>query len=218
MDSETVVMTVRHGQTDFNMQRRYAGSIDVPLNEKGAQDALDAAHSLHEAIDVTVSSPLRRALDTARLLVGPAGRIVPCDLCVERDYGAMQGLTSDEVEDVRPVIRYFKIAGDFHSLNPPGGETFPALRKRAEEFMQYLWSEHRGRRVLVASHEVFLLQLHGFLRGETWREAMAHRLPNLTLTTFRFEGERLIDENMRPLTETAQEDSRIFSHIAEERD
>lgn len=211
-------MTVRHGQTDFNIQRRYAGSIDVPLNERGAQDARDAARNLHEAIDVTVSSPLRRALDTAHLLVGAAGRIVPCDLCVERDYGAMQGLTSDEVEEVRPVIQYFKITGDFHSLNPPGGETFPALRKRAEEFMEYVWSQHRGHRVLVASHEVFLLQLHGFLRGESWHEAMARRLPNLTLTTFRFEGERLIDESARPLVATPQDDSRIFSHPAEERD
>lgn len=213
MARETVLLTVRHGQTDFNLQRRYAGFIDVPLNDKGLQDARIASQSFDEKVDVVLTSPLRRCLDTAGLLVGDSSTpIVACELCAERDYGAMQGLTAEEVDELRPLITYFKVAGDFHSLNPPGGETFPALRKRVQQFVDYVEHEYAGNRVLVVSHEVFLLQLHGLLRGETWHDAMAHRLPNLRLTVLALRGDGSVRESARPLVATRQQDGRVFSH------
>ncbi len=194
MGEVTVIKTIRHGETAFNVQGRYAGSLDVPLSEKGRADAVRAAQQLDVSADIVISSTLVRALETARILSEDPSRIIASDLCRERDFGAMQGLTARETEALRPVITYFRAGDDFHSLNPPGGETLPALRKRAAAFASWVMSEFAGRTVLVVSHEVFLLQLHGLLRGETWREAMSHKLANLTLTTMTFEGRRLLHE------------------------
>jgi len=211
MSKTTVLMTVRHGDTDFNHQKRYAGLLDVPLNEKGIKDAMSAARELDLSIDVVISSKLQRSVDTARALTGDGREIIESELCNERNFGKMQGHTSDEVENLTPVIKYIKIGGDFHSLNPPLGETFPALRRRAKEFSDYVMGEFAGARILIVSHEVFLLQFHGLLRGETWREAMRHRLPNLTLTTFAMEDGRVLEEASRPLVSRAQEDGSFFT-------
>lgn len=210
MGEPTVIMTVRHGQTDFNHQKRYAGRLDVPLNDKGVRDAAAAAQNLTFPVDVVVSSPLVRAAETARLLVGDAHEVITSELCMERDFGVMQGLTSDEVERVRPVIAYFRAGGDFHSLNPAQGETFPALRRRARSFAADVTSQFAGRRILVVSHEVFLLQLHGLLRAETWQEAMRHRLPNLVQTTFTMQDGRLVTEDNRPLVPAVEDDGSFF--------
>ena len=107
----------------------------------------------------------------------------------------MQGLTYSEVERLKPEIRYLKIGGDFHSLNPPGGESFAALHGRAHRFFHYLYSNYRNVRVLVVAHEVFLQQFHGVLRGETWRESLRWAVHNLTLTTFVMGGQRLLSES-----------------------
>lgn len=211
MSDRTVLMTVRHGQTDFNHERRYAGLIDVPLNDKGVRDTLTAAKNLGVVIDVVLSSPLVRALETARMLVGDGHAILVSELCRERDFGAMQGLTSNEVEGLEPFIRYVRVGGDFHSLNPPHGERLPEVRRRAKAFADSVLGEHRGSRVLVVSHEVFLLQLHGYLRGESWRQAMGHRLPNLTLTTLTIGAGHPMGETARPLVSASQEDGSVFA-------
>lgn len=211
MSSPTILMTVRHAATEFNRERRYAGLMDVPLSEDGMRDTIAAARNFDDRVDVVISSPMTRAIDTARALAGEAREIVPCELCNERDYGRMQGLTSGEVEDLQPFIRYFKMGGDFHSLNPPAGETLPALRRRARAFADYALSEFAGKNVLVVSHEVFLLQLHGLVRGEKWREAMRHKLPNLTLTTLTLCEGRLAGEAARALVSTPQEDGSAFA-------
>lgn len=199
MGELTILKTIRHGATELNAQERYAGLMDVPLSAQGRAEALLAAQHLDVSADVVLSSTLCRAHETALLLNVGARDIVTSDLCMERDFGAMQGLTSDETEALTPVVRYFRRGGDFHSLNPPGGETLPELRRRAARFNAYVLSEFAGSTVLIVSHEVFLLQFHGLLRGETWQGAMSHRLPNLTLTTLTMTGRRLSGETSQSL-------------------
>jgi broad specificity phosphatase PhoE len=195
----TVIMTIRHGETDFNRERRYAGLLDITLNDKGIHDCRKASARLAEPYDVVVTSALQRSIETAHLLTGGQKPILECALCNERNYGHMQGRTAQEVETIRPEIKYIKIADDFHSLNPPQGESFPALHRRAREFLRYLLSRHRGARILVVSHGVFLQQFHGVLRGESWRTALRHDVFNLTLSTFVLRGTRLLQEECRNL-------------------
>jgi broad specificity phosphatase PhoE len=201
----TVIMTVRHGQTDFNRQRRYAGLLDVSLNEDGIRDCQAAAEFLREPYDVVIASALKRSIETARLLVGPETPIGECVLCNERNFGTMQGRTAREVEAIRPEIKYIKIADDFHCLNPPRGESLPALHRRAKEFFRYVMSNHRGAKVLIVSHEVFLQQFHGVLRGETWRQSMRHNVARLCLSVFALRGSRVFRESGRSLTAEKEE-------------
>src|SRR5664279_2378824 len=162
MNKITRILTIRHGQTVYNLEKRYAGSIDIPLNEKGIEDAEYAAFKLKNYdFDIVVTSNLKRAIQTAELII--AGRNIPIihnKLCDERNYGKMQGLNFIEVEEIKPRILYLKLNNDFHSLNPPHGETFPALRRRANLFSQFIFQNYSGYSILVVSSSAFMQQLH----------------------------------------------------------
>jgi broad specificity phosphatase PhoE len=106
----------------------------------------------------------------------------------------MQGLNYIEVEEIKPRIKYFKLNNDFHSLNPPDGETFPALRRRAKLFSQFIFQNYIGSSILVVSSSAFMQQLHGIFRGTDCMESLRNDIHNLECTTFTFNGRKLIEE------------------------
>ena len=196
MNKTTRILTIRHGQTVYNLEKRYAGSIDIPLNEKGIEDAENAAFILKDyELDIVITSKLKRAIQTAeRLIDGRNIHIIQNKLCNERNYGKMQGLNYLEVEEIKPRIKYFKLNNDFHSLNPPDGETFPALRRRAKLFSQFIFQNYIGSSILVVSSSAFMQQLHGIFRGTECMESLRNDIHNLECTTFTFNGRKLIEE------------------------
>jgi broad specificity phosphatase PhoE len=196
MNKTTRILTIRHGQTVYNLEKRYAGSIDIPLNEKGIEDAENAAFILKDyELDIVITSKLKRAIQTAeRLIDGRNIHIIQNKLCNERNYGKMQGLNYLEVEEIKPRIKYFKLNNDFHSLNPPDGETFPALRRRAKLFSLFIFQNYIGSNILVVSSSAFMQQLHGIFRGTNCMESLRNEIHNLECTTFSFKGRKLIDE------------------------
>lgn len=111
----------------------------------------------------------------------------------------MQGLTVIEVEEIKPQILYLKLNSDFHSLNPPEGETFPALRRRAKSFSQSIFQNYSGCNVLVVSSSALMQQLHGIFRNTNWKESLRDEIHNLDFTTFTFKGNRLIEEKLEKL-------------------
>ena len=212
MNKITRILTIRHGQTVYNLEKRYAGSIDVPLNEKGIEDAENAAVNLKDyEFDIVITSMLKRAIQTAELLI--AGRniqIIQNKLCNERNYGKMQGLNYIEVEEIKPRILYFKLNNDFHSLNPPNGETFPALRRRAKLFSQFIFQNYIGSNILVVSSSAFMQQLHGIFRGTNCMESLRNDINNLGWTNFTFNGRKLIEEMTVNILRTKSEYSDRF--------
>jgi len=196
MNRVTRILTIRHGQTNYNIEKRYAGSIDIPLNETGIRDAENASTILKDFdLDIVITSELQRAIQTGRLLMsGRSIQFIHNALCNERNYGRMQGLTYTEVEEIRPRIRYFKLNNDFHSLNPPDGETFPALRRRAKLFSEFIFQNYAGRNILVVSSSAFMQQLHGLFRGHDCMESLRYDIHNLECTTFTFNRKKLIEE------------------------
>lgn len=197
--------TIRHGETDYNKQSRYAGTLDIPINDAGREDARRAMEQIQRLnFDVSVVSPLRRAEETARILTGGSLEIVACEHAMERNFGVLQGRTSADVENVRPPIRFIKVGNDYHSLDIPGGETFEELRTRAERFHRHMIDNYRGRRVLVVSHGVFLQQYHGVLRGLDWIDSLGSHVGNLELTIFHMNGDRVESEERRCIMEREQ--------------
>jgi len=106
----------------------------------------------------------------------------------------MQCLTEEEVKHIQPKIEYIYAGDDYHSLNPPGGESFEELRKRALEFLGYLLENYRYRNVLVVSHGTFLQQFHGVLRGQDWLKSLQASVRNLDCNTFHLGEEGLLKE------------------------
>lgn len=201
----TSVTTVRHAASAFAEEHRIAGRLDIPLSDAGVMESrkLGSGFPLNEH-DVVISSPLSRALETARLVTGlPESRILIRPGCVERDYGEMQGLQPELIGTLRPRVRYVKVGEYEHSLNPPLGESFPVLRARAELFLKDILEEHHGRAVHIFSHQTFLQQLHGTLLGMDTYECLALDIGNLEMNHFTVDHNfHLIAHTRRPWAET----------------
>jgi uncharacterized phosphatase len=95
---------VRHGQSELNLQHIYAGQIDTPLTDKGREQAkLAGAKAKDIQIDMIISSPLIRALETAQIIASasgyPADDIFTNPVFMERSYGSLGGKSWDEVDE-----------------------------------------------------------------------------------------------------------------------
>lgn len=197
MQVETTIHTLRHAHTSYNVEKRYAGTIDVPLNEAGVRDAHEASEKLAGVtFDVVVTSTLKRSIETGRILVGDGIRLVQSELCDERNFGVMEGLTWDEVQNLESPVLFIEVGNDLHSVNPQGGEPFEDVWERAKKFRRFLFKEHQGSIILVVSHGVFLQLFHGVLRGLSCIESLAVYPANLELASFRFSGDRLVEEKV----------------------
>ena len=197
MAVETTIHTIRHAHTAYNAEKRYAGTIDVSLSEAGVLDTQKAGEKLDGAtFDVVVSSTMKRSIETAQLLVGNSVPIVQSELCNERSFGVMEGLTWDEVQTLDPPVLFIEVGSDLHSVNPQGGEPFEDVWERAKRFRAFLSQEYPGSSILVVSHGVFLQMFHGVLRGLSCIESLAVYPANLELVTFRFSGDRLVDQKV----------------------
>lgn len=200
MPVETLICTLRHGRTAYNEEKRYAGSIDVPLSEQGVRDCREAALRLaSRRFDVTVTSAMTRAIETARLLVDGTAPMVNTPLCNERRFGIMEGRTWDEVLKLDPPVLMIEVGNDLHTVDPKGGEPFEEVWERAREFRRFLFEGHRGKSVLVVSHGVFLQMLHGLFRGSSCIPSLARFPGNMELARFRFVDDRLADEEVEKL-------------------
>ena len=198
----TIISTLRHARTAYAEQKRYAGSLDVPLSEQGISDCRSLAGAIDEAeYDVVITSNLRRSADTARLLGLPAAKTISSDLCRERGFGVMEGLTADDVRALEPPVLFIEVADDTHSVNPSGGEALEDVWQRAKRFSRFVLAHYAGSRVLVVSHGVFLQMYHGVLRGSNCIESLAYYPSTLQLTRFELCGRRLVAEEQAKLAD-----------------
>lgn len=199
---ETNIHTLRHAQTTYGAEKRYAGSIDVSLSPQGVKDCVAAKEALKSVtFDAVISSPMRRAVETAQLVAPEAPEFVLQPLCVERGFGIMEGLTWDEVQRLEPAVLFVSVGGDLHSVNPKDGEPFEDLWQRARSFKRWVFRNYSGRNVLIVSHGVFLQSFHGLLRGFNCIESLTTHPPNLELTRFRFVGDCLMEQDARRLVD-----------------
>lgn len=135
---------VRHGETDWNRQRRIQGSTDIPLNDTGRQQAHSTAGLLgRRRWDAVFSSPLSRAFETASIIATELGLPdpTPVDALVERSYGQAEGFTDRELDRLFP--------GD---TPVPGREPREDVTARVLPALLGLASSCPGERVVVVSH------------------------------------------------------------------
>jgi ribonuclease H / adenosylcobalamin/alpha-ribazole phosphatase len=147
---------LRHGQTALSVDRRFAGTSDVDLTDLGAVQAKAAAQRLARRgdgarIGVIVTSPLRRALQTAEEAARATGAPlrVEADLR-ETDFGAWEGLTFAEAQQKWPDEMAAWLAGA--NVAPPGGESFAEVEHRVLAALERLRAEQAGAVVVLVSH------------------------------------------------------------------
>jgi len=139
----TIIYLIRHGETDWNVLGKLQGQEDVELNISGRKQASELARYFEtEILDVIVSSPLKRAYETARIITDKksVSAIQVVDKLVERSYGDAEGLLPEE--------RLIK----FPDGIVPGQEDFELLRKRAMHALHKIATDYHGKKILVVSH------------------------------------------------------------------
>jgi probable phosphoglycerate mutase len=149
----TTTLLLRHGETPLSTERRFAGRGDIPLTEEGLRQAAAAADRLgaRGGIDVIVTSPLRRARQTADAVAQATGApLVADDGLIETDFGQWEGMTIAEAsqrwpEEVSAWMRSVDVA-------PPGGESFADVINRVNAALDRLLAEHQFRTLLLVSH------------------------------------------------------------------
>ena len=160
------LLLVRHGITEYNSTRRFAGYTDVELSDEGYRQ-VEKLHDYltNEKIDAVYSSDLKRALVTAEVI--SAGRnldIVPCPELREVNYGEVEGLTFQEIGQQYPEVA--KLVVNFNlSLAFPGGESFEEFIERTVKFMDRLDKHEQTETILIVSHSGPLRTLACHLLG-----------------------------------------------------
>ncbi len=144
---------IRHGQTDWNLQRRYQGQIDIPLNSIGLLQAENAANSLRgQVFDALYSSDLQRAMQTASEIGKVVNLTVLTDVRLrEIHQGDWEGLSIDDVfqDDTHNVNAVY---ADPITTRRPGGESIVDLAERVTRCLTDLSLCHNHQKVLVVSH------------------------------------------------------------------
>ena len=139
IEGRSLVIIVRHGQTDWNTVKRLQGRQDVPLNEAGLEQARTVAalfksiKSSGVSLSAVCTSPLSRASDTAGYIARAIGadEIFPTENLIERDYGSLAGLTLDERHRLFP--RGEKQAGDVESVPTAASRMLTAIDDMLEK-------------------------------------------------------------------------------------
>ncbi len=160
----TTLILIRHGETDWNLEGRYTGQSDIPLNARGLQQAEALASKLCATKIVAIySSDLLRASQTALRL--QAGNDIPLHLdprLREIHQGEWEGLYLDEIQ-ARYRQAWEKRKNAPLEVAPPGGETVGEVRQRVLEAIREIINRHPQETVAIVSHGLAL----GIIQVET---------------------------------------------------
>lgn len=173
-----LIYLIRHGETDWNKASRFQGQADIPLNTYGRELAEKTAEALKDVpFEVVFSSPLCRALETARILMG--SRQIPIETderLKEMNFGEFEGTVIPpgiSINDENPLYYFWKEPE--HYIPPAHGESFSQLYERSASFIQekILPLEGSCETILVAGHGALnrsiLNPIIGYSLADFWR-------------------------------------------------
>jgi probable phosphoglycerate mutase len=175
MPSSLILYLIRHGETTYNAEGRIQGQSDAPLSELGRRQSQAVAEALAALpIEAVYSSPLSRALETARQIAAKHGLAVQTDpRLMELNAGVFEGRLRSELADLYPTELAQWLGGD-EDFVIPGGESRRQLTVRGCEAL---------RAIAAAGHHEVVVVTHGGLLSVTLRSLlkMSQPLPPFSL-------------------------------------
>ncbi len=163
---------IRHGETDWNVKKLCQGQIDIPLSQRGREETMKFAQSLHDfSIDCIVTSPLKRAFETAQILhkVHPRASLHTVDDFMERNWGELQG------QGHLPMFAVEKEEQDNPDFIPKLGiEPRSVVKRRVLKALELSFS-HSQNPVIVSHGMLF------FVLCDALGLTLAQNIPNLAL-------------------------------------
>lgn len=161
---------VRHGETDWNKERKIQGRADICLNDFGRHLAEETARGLADVhFDLCFTSPLSRARETAQIILkGRNVRIMEEPRLEEMSFGEYEGkcCSSDGWELPEEFHRFFDAPDKYQA--PPGGEDFTQVRDRTGSFLEELAADQKyaDRQILLTTHGAALAGMLCYIRKD----------------------------------------------------
>ncbi len=154
------VYITRHGQTNWNIERRFQGRTDNELNENGIKQAHEVAEKLDNVpIDIIICSPLIRAKQTAEIINEKRGIPILFDEnLLERDYGVLEGFYLKDY-DFKSIWNYD------NSQIYNSGESVKDLFKRVHDFLNKLKNEYPNKNILLVAHGGISIAVNCYFNG-----------------------------------------------------
>jgi 2,3-bisphosphoglycerate-dependent phosphoglycerate mutase len=199
---DSILVLVRHGESDWNKRNLFTGWKDPDLTEKGAAEAHQAGRLLKAegiTFDVAYTSALKRAQRTLAIILEELGQTalpIHQDARLnERDYGELSGLNKDDARK-RWGEQQVHIWRRSYDVRPPGGES---LKDTAERVLPYWQAQIRpdltaGRNVLISAHGNSLRALIMRLEGLTGEQIIARELATGAPIIYRMRPDGVITE------------------------
>lgn len=186
----TRICIIRHGETDWNVEKRIQGQTDIPLNETGHAQALAMAYNAsHHRFHAIYSSDLMRARATAQAIADRIGiEVKTLPQLRERHYGIFQGITATEGAVLHPEAHtHYKnrdLAYDFET-----GENMMHFAARVTEAIKWLVRHHEGHTIATVSHAGVLDIIYRKATGRPIQTPRDFVIPNCALNWFRFDAQ-----------------------------
>lgn len=176
---QTRICLVRHGETEWNAERRIQGQIDIGLNTIGLRQAEAAGRWLrNKDIDALYSSDLKRAWLTAQAIGRAVGLVPVAEPALrERRYGVFEGLTYEEARQKFPE-GYAAFEGRNAAYDFENGESLVVMFERVTGRLQKIVADHPGQNVVVVVHGGVLDIVNRFVRGNSLETPRDFLIPN----------------------------------------
>ena len=193
------LLLVRHGRTAWNLERRFLGRTDVPLDDRGRREALAVGQRLARLpVAQVISSPLARASDTAQAIALPHGlQVQPHPELVELAQGVLEGQPSAELPLRHPAF----LAAWLHdpgTARVPGGETLLECQARGvKALLEIARTGSPGRPIVVVSHQMLISSVLCHALGRPLRDFGAVGHANAAFSLLVLEGERLVATHLQ---------------------
>jgi broad specificity phosphatase PhoE len=188
----TTIFLARHGESDWNAANRFQGHSDRPLTDLGREQAQALAELVAaENVEAIYSSPLKRALDTARIVAARSGlEVIEDEDLREVDTGSWSGLSRAEVQERYPEGFERWTSG---GAGWEDGESYEEMADRTLQALRKITDGHPGGRVLIVSHGGPIRAIQAAANG---MDINAYRRlqpvePNARLTAVTFENGRI---------------------------
>ena len=188
----TELILIRHGETDWNLQHRFQGQIDVPLNARGLAQAARLGERLRsEPLDAIVSSDLQRARQTAAPASNALGLANEPDPGFrEQAFGVLEGLALPEILARHPhEWDMWRRHDPEYAL--PGGENVLSFHARVMAAVRALARRFAGGRIAVVTHGGALDMVYRSAMGMSLWGPRTCLIPNTGLNTVRVQGDKV---------------------------
>lgn len=165
----TTLYLIRHGKTQWNLEKRMQGSQNSPLTQDGIDQAMKLSEKLRTIeFDVYLTSSSKRAQETAQL-VFPNNTIVDHPAFTEINMGSWEGKTFQEIEALNPT-QWHNFFKDPLAFEPDSGESFEELYDRVSDALNELLIEFKGQSIAIVSHRITIKMMIEYLLKGSMQE------------------------------------------------